>query len=256
MVNLRGQVVGINSAIASSTGVYQGYGFAIPINLARRVMEDLVEFGHVQRPRIGVGIIDVSAEDAEVYGLPSVSGVLVQTVEANGPSVGALEGEDVIVAIDSEPVGYVAELQAKIAEHRPGETVTVTVFRDRRRMDVRVRLAEAPINNTPTVAAEPAVLSEERLGILVEPLSAPLAQQLGFDAAGGVVLREVAPGSAAARRNVAGFIGNRLVRINDTAISTPDDMRRALDGIAPGEIVSLHFQDREGAQRVVNVRMP
>jgi serine protease Do len=73
MVNLQGQVVGINSAIASTTGVYQGYGFAIPINLARRVMEDLVEYGHVKRPRIGVSIQDVSAEDAEIYGLPSVS---------------------------------------------------------------------------------------------------------------------------------------------------------------------------------------
>jgi serine protease Do len=65
MVNLRGQVVGINSAIASSTGVYQGYGFAIPINLARRIMEDLVEYGHVKRPRLGVQIVDVEAEDAE-----------------------------------------------------------------------------------------------------------------------------------------------------------------------------------------------
>ncbi|MEQ1857119.1 MAG: trypsin-like peptidase domain-containing protein [Longimicrobiales bacterium] len=256
MVNLRGQVVGINSAIASSTGVYQGYGFAIPINLARRVMEDLVEFGRVQRPRIGVSIQDVTAEDAEVYGLPSVSGVMVQTVEPDGPSVGALEAEDVIVAIDGEPVGYVAELQAKIAEHRPGETVDVTVYRSGRRTDVRVRLAEAPINNAPPVVAERTVHAEERLGINVEALDGQLAQQLGFSTAGGVVLREVAPGSAAARRNVAAFVGSRLVRINDSAISTPDNVREALDGIAPGEIVSLHFQDNAGAQRVVNVRMP
>src|SRR5690606_33154669 len=120
MVNLQGQVVGINSAIASTTGVYQGYGFAIPVNLARRIMEDLVEYGHVRRPRIGVGIGEVAPEDAEVYGLPSVSGVLVQTVEAGGPSDGQLRQQDVIVALDGEPVGYVAELQAKIAERRPG----------------------------------------------------------------------------------------------------------------------------------------
>jgi serine protease Do len=256
MVNLRGQVVGINSAIASSTGVYQGYGFAIPINLARRVMEDLVEFGHVQRPRIGVQIGDVQAEDAEVYGLPSVSGVLVQSVESDGPARGVLEAEDVIVAIDGVPVGYPAELQAKIASHRPGETVTVTVYRDRRRMDLRVELAEAPINNTPVMEAANAVGAEERLGINVEPLDAELAEQLGFSSTGGVVLREVAPGSAAARRNVATFLGDRLVRINDTAIATRDDVAEALDDVAPGEIVSLHFQDNEGAQRVVNVRMP
>ena len=256
MVNLRGQVVGMNSAIASTTGVYQGYGFAIPINLARRVMEDLVEFGHVQRPRMGVSIDNVSAEDAEVYGLPSVSGVIVQSVEAGGPADGALQQEDVVVAIEGAPVGYVAELQAKIAEHRPGERVTVTVYRNRRREDVTVQLAEAPINNTPTVVAERTVHSEERLGINVEAIDAELAEQLGFSAPGGVALRDVAPGSAAARRNVAAFVRNKLVRINETPIQTADDVREALDGIAPGEIVSLHFQDNQGAQRVVNVRMP
>jgi len=256
MVNLRGQVVGINSAIASSTGVYQGYGFAIPINLARRVMEDLVEFGHVQRPRMGVTIENVQAEDAELYGLESVSGVLVQTVQDDTPAAGVLRPEDVIVAIDGEAVGYVAELQAKIAEHHPGETVTVTIYRDRRRQDVRLRLTEAPINGTPVVAAAPAVHSEERLGINVEALSAELAEQLGYPSPGGVVLREVAPGSAAQRRNVGGFVGYRLVRINDAVITTPDDVREALDDVAPGQIVSLHFQDAQGAQRVVNIRMP
>jgi serine protease Do len=256
MVNLRGQVVGINSAIASSTGVYQGYGFAIPINLARRVMEDLVEFGHVQRPRIGVQIGEVAAEDAEVYRLPSVSGVLVISVEPDAPAVGVLQAEDVIVALDGEPVGYVAELQAKIAEHRPGESVTVTVYRDGRRTDVRLRLAEAPINGPPTAAVERTVLSEERLGINVESLDAELAERLGFSSPGGVVLREVAPGSVAARRNVGQFVGFRLVRINDRPIATRDDVAEALDDVAPGEIVSLHFQDNEDAQRVVNVRMP
>jgi hypothetical protein len=196
MVNLKGQVVGINSAIASTTGVYQGYGFAIPINLARRVMQDLVEYGHVRRPRIGVAIGEVAPEDAEVYGLPSVSGVLVQTVEADGPARGVLQPEDVIVAIEGEPVGYVAELQAKIAEHRPGDRVRVTVYRGQRRQDVTIRLAEAPINGAPTVTAARTVHSEERLGINVEDLDASLAQQIGYDPAGG---RGAEPGRAGER---------------------------------------------------------
>jgi serine protease Do len=227
MVNLQGQVVGINSAIASTTGVYQGYGFAIPINLARRVMEDLVEYGHVKRPRIGVAIGEVSPEDAEVYGLPSVSGVLVQTVQADGPAAGLLRQEDVITAINDEPVGYVAELQAKIAENRPGDRVRVTVYRNGERTNVDVRLSEAPINNTPTVVAARTVLSEERLGINVQELDQAVAQQLGYDATGGVVLRDVAPGSAAQRRAVGAFQGQKLVRINDVAISTRDDVRAA-----------------------------
>ena len=256
MVNLRGQVVGINSAIASSTGAYQGYGFAIPINLARRVMEDLVEYGTVRRPRIGVTIQDVQAEDAEVYGLPSVSGVLVQTVPEDGPSVGILEPEDVIVALDGETVEYVGELQAKIAERRPGERVSLTIYRDRRRMDVTVRLVEAPLNERPVVAADRTVHSEERLGINVEVLDSETAARLGFDQAGGVILTDVAPGSAAERRGVIGYYGNKLVRVNDTVIQAPQDVRTALDGVRAGQIVSLHFEHPNGQQRVVNVRMP
>jgi len=255
MVNLRGEVVGINSAIASTTGVYQGYGFAIPINLARRVMEDLVEYGHVRRPRIGVSIVEVSAEDAEFYGLPSVSGVLVQDVP-DGPSVGILRQEDVIVALDGQPVGYVSELQAEIAERRPGDRVRVTVYRDGSPVDVDVRLGDAPINNIETVSAAREVHSEERIGIQIEALTPERADELGFQNPSGVVLTEVARGSAAERRQVRQYLGYKLIRINDTGVSTPDDVRNALDGVSSEEIVSLRFLHPNGTERIVNVRMP
>ena len=256
MVNLQGQVVGINSAIASTTGSYQGYGFAIPSNLARRVMEDLVEYGMVRRPRIGVSITDVEPEDAEVYGLPAVSGVLVQGIQNDGPSRGLLEMEDVIVAIDGEPVGYVAELQAKIAERRPGDRVEVTIYRDGRPTDVSVQLGEAPLNSLAPVISEQTALSDERLGINVEPLDTELAEEIGYEVPGGVVLREVAPGSPAARRSVAAFTGQKLIRINDAEIDNPEDVRQALNQVEAGQIVSLHFQNPAGVERVVNVRMP
>jgi serine protease Do len=256
MVNLEGRVIGINSAIASTTGVYQGYGFAIPINLARRIMEDLVEYGYVKRPRIGVTIEDVEAEDAEAYGLPSVSGILVQGVDPTGPSMGALRQEDVIRELDGEPVGYVSELQAEIAERRPGDEVRLTVFRGGRSIEVDIRLQEAPINNVAPVLAERPVMAEERLGIQVEAVDAELAAQAGWDEADGVILTEVARGSAAERRGVAVYRGTKLSQVNDVAISSPEDLRRALDNVETGEIVSLHFIDRVGEERVVNIRMP
>lgn len=255
MVNLHGQAVGINSAIASATGSYQGYGFAIPINLARRVMEDLVEYGHVRRPRIGVAIEPVSPEDAEFYGLPAISGVFVQEVQ-DGPSLGLLQSEDVIVAIDGQPVGYPAELQARIAQRRPGEVVSVTVYRDRRPVDVDVQLGEAPINNPPAAAAAAVTTSEQRLGIEVEPLDAQRAEAFGFSEPGGVILTDVAPGSAADRRQAMRYQGNRLLRINDDVIESSDDVRAALNRVETGQIVSLHFEDQTGVERVLNVRMP
>ncbi len=255
MVNLRGQVVGINSAIASQTGFYVGYGFAIPINLARRIMEDLVEFGSVRRPLIGVTIEDVQAEDAEVYKLPKVSGVLVQELRDDGPARGILEPEDVIVALDGEPVGYVAELQAKIAARRPGDRVELTIYREGRSREVTIRLDEAPINDRPVRTAERTVHAEERLGINVEYVDAAAAREVGYDRA-GVVVSEVALASPAYRRNLSAYRGWMLVQVNDTVIESPEDVRSALEAAEGGQIVSLHLENPQGEGRVVNVRMP
>ena len=256
MVNLKGQVVGINSAIASPTGYYTGYGFAIPINLARRIMQDLIEYGSVRRPAIGVTIQDVVAEDAEQYGLPKVSGVLVQNVRPGTPSVGKLQSEDVIVALDGQPVGYVAELQAKIAERHPGDQVKLTIYRNKRPTEVTIRLDEAPISERPVATAEPKVLAEERLGIKVEPLTPALAEQLGYEQAGGVVISDVQRTSPAARRGMAGFREYKLEQVNETPIVTPEDVQRALAGVKGGEIVSLHVRGPGGDTRVFNVRIP
>jgi serine protease Do len=254
MINLRGQVVGINSAIASETGVYQGYGFAIPVNLARRVMEDLVEFGHVQRPRLGVQIEDVTPDDAEVYDLPSVSGILVRVVPEDGPASGILEIEDVIVALNGNPVGYVAELQARIAGYHPGDRVTVTVYRDGGPMDMVIRLAEAPINDIPRQTAERIEVAVERLGINVEEMDAESAAAFGVSQ--GVILTNVARASPAARRSVQRYIGAMLTRIDDSEVQTTDDVRDILANVEPGQVVQLYFRAQNGDTGFQNVRMP
>src|SRR5690606_15200551 len=105
LVDLQGEVVGINTAIASTTGFNQGYGFAIPSNLARDVMRDLIEHGQVRRALLGVSISEVTAEDAEVYGLASIAGVLVEDFAAESPArASGLERHDVIVGVDGKPV--------------------------------------------------------------------------------------------------------------------------------------------------------
>ncbi len=256
MVDLRGQVVGMNSAIASTTGYYQGYGFAIPINLARRVMEDLIKYGHVKRPMIGVQIGPVAAEDAQVYGLPTVSGVLVQDVTKGGPAVGILKRQDVIVKVDGKPVGYPAELQARVAEHHPGDEVTLTIYRDKHPMDVRLRLGEAPIDQTEVQPTVRPIHGDQRLGIEVEPLDAQLANRLGYQQTGGIVVKDVAEASAAARRGVAGLIHWKLVAVNDTKIETPQELTGVLDKVKAGDIVTLQFLNPAGTHEVVNIRMP
>src|SRR6476660_677875 len=122
LVSVRGQVVGVNSAIASETGFYSGYGFAIPINLARRVMDQLIKSGHVERAALGILVRDATANDAQYVGLPEIRGVLVQDFsgETKAAERAGIQTGDIIVSIDGQPVEYVAQLQQTIAFRKPG----------------------------------------------------------------------------------------------------------------------------------------
>ena len=112
LVNVHGEVIGINSAIASETGYSNGYGFAIPVNLARTVTTQLIQTGHVERAVMGVGIENASQNDAEAVGLKNISGVVVSSYNDVSPAREAgIQLGDVIVALDAQPVGYVAQLQ-------------------------------------------------------------------------------------------------------------------------------------------------
>ena len=142
LVNTRGEVIGINSAIASRTGFYSGYGFAIPISLARTVMDDLIKHGRVRAPVLGVAINEVSPEDAKVAGLQRIEGVLVSGFnppEGSPAEKAGLEPGDVIVGADGRPVDRVSTLQRIVRTHEPGETVAVDVMRFGERRSFRGR---------------------------------------------------------------------------------------------------------------------
>ncbi len=131
LVNLKGELIGINSAIATATGSYSGYSFAIPVNLVKKIMDDLLEFGQVQRGLLGVIIRDVSADMAEEKGLDVVRGVYIDRVnEGSAAGEAGLEPGDVITAVDGFKVGSNSELQERVARHRPGHSVSVTYRRN------------------------------------------------------------------------------------------------------------------------------
>jgi len=141
LVNLQGELIGINSAIATSTGGYAGYSFAIPVSLVKKIMDDLLEFGQVQRGLLGVQITDVTAALAEDQGLDVVQGVFVTRVNENSAAraSGLLRG-DVITHIDEHAVNSVSELQEWVARNRPGETIDVVYRRDGIEQNVKVTL--------------------------------------------------------------------------------------------------------------------
>jgi len=255
LVNLEGEIVGVNTAIASTSGYYQGYGFAVPADLAERVVVDLIEDGTVERAWLGVTVTGVTAEDAEVYELPGVYGALVQNVTEDGPAEDArLRSGDVIVSVDGEPVERSASLQQHIAEHRPGQKVTVGVYRDGRLREFEVELGEAPISRgaseeTPD-RSRPAAL--DRLGMEVRDLTPELARELGYDRAVGVIVSDLQPLGPAARRGVAR--GLRLLQVNGERVETARDMESALNEVDRGAVVSLVLEDPDGQSRIVNLR--
>jgi serine protease Do len=254
MVNLMGQVIGINSAILTPTGTYAGYGFAIPIDLASRVMEDLIEYGRVRRAWLGVRIREVAQEDQEYYNLPEVAGVLVSEATEGGPAEAArLQPEDIIYSVDGTVVYTPSGLQNLIAQRRPGETVMLRVYRERSPLDVRVRLGEAPLTTQEEPEAEgPAPAEEEALGIGVSELTPDLAGRWGYDSPGGVIITQVTPRGPADRRQV--FRGEKLLAINDQPVESVEDVEAILRRVEPGQVVGLRLAVPDGTERTVTVR--
>ena len=141
LVNQRGELVGINTAIATESGGYEGYGFAIPVNLAIKIARDLIEFGHVERAYMGVQIGSVNSERAQELGMKEIRGVEILRVFKGGAADQAgLRAHDVFLSVGDVPVNAYNQLQAKIAERRPGDTVSVKVWRNHKILDFKIHL--------------------------------------------------------------------------------------------------------------------
>ena len=274
LVNVRGEVIGINSAIASETGFYAGYGFAIPINLARTVMTQLISTGHVERAVMGVQIRPITPEDAEDAKLSEIRGVVVN--EFNPPDdspakrAGVLEG-DIIVSVDGQSIESVPQLQQRVGFKKPGEVVQVTVVRKGGvRKTLPVKLTAAPTSqpeevssNDEGASSRDAAPMERALGISVEPLSQenvrdPDLRQV-MRSGGGLIVSQVSPDGPAYQRLSDASQGypDVILKVNGVATGSRAELRRALAGVKKGDIVTLMVLSStpDGwQQRVVRLR--
>jgi serine protease Do len=267
LVNSRGEVIGINSAIASPTGYNAGYGFAIPITLARRVMDEIIAHGRVRIPALGIGIDDVSPEDAAVAGVKDIRGVLVRNFPSDDTPAkrAGLQPGDVIITADGQPVDRVSTLQRIVRNHNPGDAVDIEAMRYGQRKKFRVTLMEAPKDQQVATAATRTEPSgggtvHPALGISVAPVSTELAAQSRMPTpVRGVMVSDVIPGGPAEDKLFRNdVITEVLYPAPARVINTPGDLQQALGRLKDGDYLSLKvfsLVDATHAPRIVNLQV-
>ena len=278
LVNIKGEVVGINSAIASETGSYTGYGFAIPITLAKTVMDDIIAHGRVRRAILGAQINDVQAEDAAINKLKTLSGVKMEGFTEGSPAEKAgMEPGDIVVKIDGKPVETLSQLQRMIRMHQPGDVVDLEAVRFGEHKDFKVKLIEAPSDEkvvastsggrsggapTAPAAKTPATLAAKKLGIVVEALTPDIEKTIGADAKQqGVVVKSIEhDGPAAGKLFIGEIITGVRYPMPGSTVRTVDDLQKALSGIKDGDYIQLSVNanpDQNGnrTNRVVNLKV-
>ena len=236
LFNLRGEVVGINSAIYSRTGGFMGLSFAIPIDVANNIVEQLKTVGRVIRGRIGVVIQPVTKELADSFGLQKPIGALVSSVEKGGPAEKAgIEAGDVILRFDGKPVTSSEDLPRLVGGTKPGTRSTVQVWRSKASRDLSVTVAELPDDRTgqkPRVG-KPAPAAPQLFGMTLQELTE--AQKKELKAESGVFVADVQ--GAAARAGIRR--GDVVAAVNNQEVKSIDQFKELMDKVAKGAIAAL-----------------
>jgi len=268
LVNSRGEVIGINTAIASSTGLYAGYGFAIPVTLAKQVMDDIIDHGRVRRSVIGVTIAPVEPADAAVAGLKEIFGVKVGGYSPTGPSPArdaGLEPGDIIVSADGKPTDRVSTLQRIVRSHEPGETIPVEVMRYGSKKTYRIKLAEAPTeagvasrdsDEDSTAPAEN--VAYDKIGVRLEALTPEFARanNIAEDRRGVRVMDVNLSGPARGQLFQNDIITAVLFPTPRKDVRTVADLQSVLSRAKDGDYISLLvFDTRQNTTRVANIRV-
>ena len=263
LFNLNGSLVGINTAIASNTGFYNGYGFAIPIDMVKSVALDLIDDGKIQRGYIGVEITSVDEASAKAVGLPSVSGVNVNSVVKGGAAEAAgIDVGDVILEVDGRAVKTSNDLQNEIVLRRAGNSVNLKIWRDGKAITKSVRLkaldgakdvadnAGRAGDNQASSSAEP--ISFKDLGFTANPLTGELPEKFGTS--DGVYVSKVERSGAVARRGMRQ--GTVILKADGKTISSPSQLQKILSMKKPGDGILFIVKEQEGAKQAISVIVP
>jgi serine protease Do len=252
LVNIKGELVGINTMIYTQTGGYMGIGFAVPINMARKVMEDLIFDGKVSRGWLGVSIQELDRATREAFGLPAeTKGVLIGDVFKGQPADKAgIKRGDVVQSIDGKPTESANSLRNLVASIYPGKTVPVELLRNGKRQTVNVKLtsrdgSEASLAQSgggQQGAGQAAQGDGKFLGMTVEAITPELREKLGLPKgwSQGVAVSQLDRGSAAAQEGIR--VGDVIMEVNRKAVASVKDFSQLTGGLKAGDSVLLLIQ--------------
>lgn len=243
LVDTDGDLLGINTAIATPTGTYAGYSFAVPVNIVKKVVDDLLEYGQVQRGFIGVHIEDLNSESAKTLGLNISQGVVVKAVVPNGAAAAAgIRDGDVIVNVDGKTINTTPELQETIGRKRPGDQVNVRINRSGRMKDISLKLKNGMGNSEMITRSASAGKVMEKLGIDLIELDANDRNKYQID--GGLKVVDIREGKIKQNTDIKeGFI---ITRIDGKPVGSLEEMTSYLNNKSGGIMIEGKYPNYPG----------
>lgn len=250
-----GRVIGINTAIVSTTGGSQGLGLAIPINQARAIYTQLLKTGKVQRGYLGIMMQELDPDLADSMGAKDKTGAVVLEVKPNTPATGILEVNDIIVGVNGQPVKGSHDVMNRVAAIAPGDKVKLSIIRQEKEKNVEIKLGTRPSREellngktTPVPSVEKGESQDFDLGFTAEPLTPEKAKELNLSSAKGLVITKVDEGSAAAKRGLRP--GMVIDQVNQKDVRSLKDLSAAIKDSSRKSVV-LRITDGQGSQLVV-----
>ena len=245
LVNTAGELIGINAAIASHTGSYEGYGFAIPVNLAKKVLNDIKKYGTVKRGYVGISFADLSNPDM-VQGIKTdkTNGLYVNSLVAGGGAEQAgIKTGDIIVKVEGNPVFEASDLQERVARLQPGDKISLTVLRNGSEKNFQVTLkADAPAPRTAAVTRSASELFN-KMGASFQPLNQ--AQKAKFHVNSGVLVTQVRPGGIFDDTEIP--VGSVITSINKQPINSVADMDKVITSLKNGRLIITGYYPDGGS---------
>lgn len=256
LVNLHGEVIGINTAIHTSTGGSDGVGFAIPSRMASNVLDSILTTGHVVRGWLGVYVQPLDTDLASSFGLDEPNGALVTKVVQDGPAQAAgLQVGDIVLAVDGNAVSTPNDLINSVSQARPGAVARLKVLRDGKNTNLNLKLGERPgpqqLTSAKSSDDHPGTDRASSLGVAVQNITPQIAQQLRTDLTAGVVVSQVKPDSPAAKAGLNR--GDIIMRIGNKAITTVDEFEAATGKLDLEHGIRVLVQ-RAGANRFIFIK--